>query len=90
MLPIIPLFFFSLITYKMRDVVTQAWMRFALVWIPLSIVLAALTPDSPAGGFGPQISLGKGDTVFVMSLLFVLISLTIITWKYLATRKLSK
>lgn len=82
----LPLFLFSLITYKMRDEVSRAWMYFAVVWVPLSIIAAAVTPDSPGGGFGPQISIGKGDTAIVMSLLFVVISLIVIVWKYFATR----
>jgi hypothetical protein len=78
----LPILFFSLITYKMRDEVFRAWLHFAYWWVPLSMFLTLITPDSHGGGFGPQISLGKEDTAFVFSALFAIISLILIIYKW--------
>ncbi|MCX6790096.1 MAG: hypothetical protein NTV60_01050 [Candidatus Kaiserbacteria bacterium] len=83
--PIIPLFIFSLITYKMRDDVYRVWIRFSCAWIPLSMILIFVSPEY-SGGFGiPLYSMTKGSVAFMSSLLFVLISLLIVVWKYVAS-----
>lgn len=83
LLPIIPLFLLSLITYKMRDEVYRAWIRFAYVWIPLSMFLILIAPEYSADWMFPIV---KGTVAFFSSLLFVIISLIIIVWKYFAMR----
>jgi hypothetical protein len=66
----------------MREEVFRAWARFAVPAVLISVVLAYLTPTSTGSGFGPQISIGKGDTAFLMSVLFIFISIIIIIYKY--------
>jgi len=83
-LPIIPLFLFSIITYKMHDEVYQAWLRFSFVWIPLSMVLIFLSPEYSADWMYPVV---KGTVAFFSSLLFIVVSLAVITWKSVATRR---
>jgi hypothetical protein len=78
LLPTFAFFLFALITYFMREEVFRAWARFAVPAVLVSIVLAYLTPTDVGGGFGPQLSFGKGDTALIMSILFVLISIIII------------
>lgn len=85
--PVLPAFIFSLITYFMRDAVHKAWARFSLVFVPVSMLLILITPESGGGGFGPSISFGKGDTAFLASVLFVLISMGIIIVQYIRTRR---
>ena len=75
---------FSLITYKMRDEVSRAWLRFAQWWVPLQILLVALTPDSSGGYF--VVILDKQFTAIILSCLFAIISLLLIAWKYFITR----
>ncbi|MDP2655239.1 MAG: hypothetical protein Q8P17_01625 [bacterium] len=82
--PVIPLFLLSLITYKMSEEVYRAWLRFANVWIPLSIVLIFLAPEYSGDWMFPVV---KGTVAFFSSLLFVLISLLIICWKYFTSRR---
>jgi len=86
--PILPLFFFSLITYWMREEVYQTWFRFARWWIPLSMLLILIMPsDTGSGSFGPQLSLGKGDIALVTTFIFTLISLTLIAYKHFTLKK---
>ena len=82
-LPIIPLFFFSLITYKMRDEVFRAWLRFAYAWIPLSLLLIFLAPEYTYDWMYPVV---KGTVAFFSSLLFACISLIIILVSWLRSR----
>jgi len=83
-LPIIPLFLFSLITYKMRNEVYRAWLRFSYMWIPLSMLLIFLAPEYTSDWMYPVV---KGTVAFFTSLLFVIISLLLIAWKFLSTRR---
>jgi len=79
----IPLFLLSLITYKMRDEVYHAWFRFSCVWIPLSMIAIFFAPEYSSDWMFPVV---KGTIAFFSSLLYVILSLIIIIWKYFATR----
>lgn len=81
LLPIIPLFLFSLITYKMRDEVYRAWLRLASIWIPLSMLGIFLAPEY-SGQLLPLFPVTKSSVAFVSAILFGAISLLIIAWKY--------
>ena len=81
--PIIPLFLFSLVTYFMRESVYSMWAKFAIPATLFSILAIFFTQDSSGGGFGPQLSFGKGDVALICGALFVLISLAIIAYGYL-------
>ena len=85
-IPVFPLFFFSLITYFLRDEVFETWAKFAIPGVLASMVLIYITTDTVGGGFGPQIMFGKGDTALLTSALFVILSAGIVVWKYFATR----
>ena len=86
-LPIVPFFVFALITYFMRDEVYKTWVRVAFWMLGISMILIAITPGAQTGGFGPQISFGKPDVAFLACLLFVLVSIVLIAWKYFLLRK---
>ena len=77
--PIIPLFIFSAITYRMRETTYRAWIRFAAVWIPLSMVAVFLAPEYSADWMYPIV---KSTVAFFSSLLFAIISTGIlfISW----------
>lgn len=79
-------FFFSLITYKMREEVFRAWFNFTKWWVPISIFLILITPGSSGGGFGIPSVFDKGFLAFILSALFFIISLVIITRKSLRFR----
>lgn len=78
-------FLFSLITYKMRDEVSRAWIKFATWWVPLQILLVAITPDSYPGAFIAIID--QQSVAIVLSGLFVIISLALIIWRSLSREK---
>lgn len=78
----IPLFLFSLITYKMREEVYRAWLRFAYFWIPLSMLAIFLAPEYTHDWMFPVV---KGTVAFFSSLLFLIISLLLITWKHFSS-----
>jgi uncharacterized protein (DUF983 family) len=82
----LPVLLFSLITYKMREEVSRAWIRLVYIWIPISIFLTLITHKS-GGGWGVGISWEKGTTAALSSSLFFFISLIIIIYKYFAVRQ---
>ena len=71
-LPILPLFLFSLITYKMSEVVFQDWWRFARIFVPLAMFLILITPAYTHNWMFPVV---KGTVAVALSVLFVAISL---------------
>ncbi len=85
LLPIIPLALFSLITYKMKEEVFQAWRNFSYWFIPLSMVVIALSPQY-ADGFMMAPS-PKGLAVVGTGILYIFISSIIILRTWIKTRK---
>jgi len=81
-LPIFPLLLLSLITYKMRDEIFSTWSKFTIVWIPLSMFAILISPEY-GNAFLP---IEKITVAGFFSLLYVIISLIIIIWKYTTTR----
>ncbi len=79
------MFFLSLITYKMKDEVFQAWFRFALWFVPIIMFFQFVFMNSSGGG-----SIGNNDfAIFFTSLFyiaFVLVSLIKIVRAYKRTR----
>ncbi len=81
--PFLFVFILSLITYKMRDEIFRVWLKFAYIWIPLTLILTILAPE-----YDPSLlPVTKGVVSFFMSILFLIISLLIILIKYLSLRK---
>ena len=80
LVPIFPLFIFSLITYWMPETIYRAWFKFALVWIPLSMLLIFISPEYSSDW---MYRIEKGSVAFGMSALFVIISTLIIVGTYL-------
>ena len=79
----IPLLLFSLITYRMRESIYRAWVRFVYVWIPLSMILIFLAPEYSNDWMFP---VTKASVAFVTFWIFVIISSLIIIYQYIATR----
>jgi len=87
LIPLILLVPFSLLTYKLREEVFQAWLHFAYVWIPLSIIVTLpLSLGGGGGGFGMNLIHPEAIMMFFAGI-FTLVSLIIIAWKYVVTRK---
>lgn len=78
-----PLFLFSLVTYKMRDEVYQAWWRLTRWWIPISMLLVLITPEDN----GAFMQINRGFVAFLMSGLFSILSIAIILSAFVASQK---
>jgi len=85
LLPTIPLFIFSLVTYLMKESVFQAWWRFARVWIPASMLAILVSPSNSHNWMFP---IEKGTVAFFSSIFFVIISIILITIWSLKERKI--
>ena len=75
LLPIAPLFLVSLLTYKMSDAVNRAWMRFAMVWIPLSMAAIFVSPQYSTDWMFP---VTKSTVAFYSSAVFLIVSVIIV------------
>ena len=81
--PTFPLFLFSLLTYFMKEEVYRAWSRFALVWIPLSMLLIFLAPEYSTDW---MYRIEKGSVALATSAIFAVVSLVIVGVKYFKSR----
>jgi general stress protein CsbA len=82
--PILFLFLFSLITYKMRDEVFRAWWNFARWWVPVIMVVTLLLNNASGTG-GGYIGMGQDFTSLVLGILYatlVIVSLVKIVRAY--------
>lgn len=79
-----PILLLSLVTYKMRDELFSAWIGFAIWWLPFSIFVTAIAPESKEGFISVPIKLPLALFCAGMSLA---VSLGLVTWKWFALRK---
>lgn len=71
LIPVVFLFLFSLITYRMSEKIFSAWSKFAVVWIPLSMLAIFLAPEYSGDFLFP---IEKGTVAIISSLIFLVIS----------------
>ncbi len=69
----IPIFFLSLITYKMRDEVFRAWWHFARWFVPVIIVVTFLLNNASGGG---GLGMDKSFTAFILIILYSIFVIT--------------
>lgn len=81
--PIIPLFIFSLITFKMNEEVWKSWWKFARIWTLLSMLAILFSPST--GNW--MIPIEKGSVALVLMVAFVIISIILIVAKYFQKNK---
>ena len=81
------LFLLSLITYRMKDEVFQAWWRFARWWVPV-IIAVTLFVQNAGGGGGWGMNGGAFDAFFIgiFYVIFIITSLVKIMNAYLKTK----
>ena len=68
------LFLFSLISYKMRDEVFQAWWNFARWWVPVIIVSTFLL-DNASGTGGGYLGMGQDFIFLIQGILYTILIL---------------
>ncbi|HFC11063.1 MAG TPA: hypothetical protein ENJ75_02660 [Candidatus Kaiserbacteria bacterium] len=83
LLPIIPLFLFSLITYKMHNNIYRVWLRFSYIWIPLAMLAVFFAPEYSADWMFPVV---KGTVAFFSSALYTIFSTIIVLWLWAKQR----
>ncbi|HYD93100.1 MAG TPA: hypothetical protein VEB18_01430 [Candidatus Paceibacterota bacterium] len=74
-----------LLVFLKKKGVFGAWAKLAAWWLPLSIVLIAVTPDSN-NTWMPLYSVTKEMVTWLMAGLFSIISIVVITWTSLRNR----
>lgn len=77
-----PIFFFSLITYKLRDEVFESWMKFAKWWVLGTIVLVVITPAQDHS----MIPLDKEMISLFSTGIFTAVSLVVVVIKSISLR----
>ena len=90
---IIQLYFFSIIILFptivlcfVKRLIFNSWLRFAAWWLPLSIILIAITPET-SNSWMPLYFVSKDTVTVLMASIFTIISLILIAWKTFAARK---
>lgn len=83
-LPIFPALLLLLVTYWMREEIYQAWFRFARWWVPLSMLAILIAPEYSGDWLYP---IEKGGVALVSSVIFCLVSVVIIGFKYSSLRR---
>lgn len=68
----LPLFLFSLITYKMKEEVFQSWFRFVRVYMPVALLCILLAPSYSSNWIFPY---NKGMAAVIASGTFTIISI---------------
>ena len=79
----VPVFFFSLTTYFLRDEIFHTWIRFTTLWVLFSFIVIFASTDHSGGLLGISDQEAFGIITWV---LYILISFIIIGWKYGVTR----
>lgn len=74
--PLLPLI---LLTYVTNDSVFQSLKRFLRWWIPISLIILLLTPETTGSAFVSFI--GRGQMAIILASLFTVISLILIAYK---------
>ena len=82
--PVVSLFIFSLITFKMHEEVFRSWWRFSRIWIPLSMIAIFVSPSNTSNWMFP---VEKGSVAFFLSVIFVIVSACIIVYRHYKLEK---
>lgn len=77
--PFLPLFLFSLITYRMTETIFQSWWKFARIATPVSMGLILIAPSYSHDWMFP---IEKGSVAMMTTVLFIFLSIIIIIRAY--------
>lgn len=76
--------FFSIFLFLKKNIF-NSWLRFAAWWVPLSIILIAITPET-SNSWMPLYFIGKNTVTIIMAGFFAFVSLLLITLKSFQAR----
>ena len=82
--PSVPLLIFSGLTFYFNEEIYKSWFIFARFWIPLSMIAVFLTPEYGGHFMNP---IAKGGIAFLMSSIFIVVSIATIVFKYIALKR---
>ncbi len=86
-----PILFFSLLTYRMRDEVFDAWISFAKWFVPVIILITLIIQSGSGGGSGGFSGAVSGwfDAMIIglLYIIFIIVSLLIIVRKHYSLKK---
>lgn len=88
LLPLLPLFIISSITYRMHERVFRAWWNFAQWWVPVIVVVTFIVNAQPHNGsFFNMDAFFNAVIIGFFYVIFVLVSLIKIVRAYRGLRK---
>lgn len=82
----VPAFIFSLITYWMTEGIFRTWIKFTVFFVPLYVLAAFLALNLEHGGMMDIYGNVGGLLIYFLLIVYVVISLTIITFKFISLR----
>ena len=84
----IPLLIVLILLLFFRESVFQSWKKFALIYIPISIILVFLAPEYADSGFGGvRYALDKERATWLLGGIFLITSIFIIIRKHFKTKE---
>ena len=88
LLPFLPIFFCSLITYKLRDAVFNAWLKGTAVMLPIMLFFILRSSEGAYGGaLASAMTVTRAEAALQLSLIYFIFSLILIAYKSFAIRK---
>lgn len=77
----VPMFIFSIITFKLKELTFILWRNFSIWAIPISLIVISFLPTNTHGlDFIP---VTKGTVIFLLTILYSIISLALVIYKSL-------
>lgn len=85
-LPLLPVFIFSLITYRMSNSVFKRWLDFSIWAVPVLMILTFIINGGTNNGLGIEGAIGGAFDVFLIGI-FYLIYCAISSWLIFSKHK---
>lgn len=79
LLPFVFVFIFSLVTFKLKEVVFNSWRNFSIWAVPIIIIIVTFFPTRISGF--DIVSVTKGLVMFFLTILYSIISFILIFYK---------
>ncbi len=88
LIPFVAIFLISTITYKMRNEIFHTWLKFSAFVLPVVYFFIIRSPESAiGGGLSAAMAVTRGQAALQLSVIFLILSLTLITYKFFTLKK---